>query len=331
MNDGVNDIQTAINEIGAGDVIMVSSGSFGGATVLIDGKTNFAIICPIRGQGTICELAGGRALTIGSTSTGSITINSLQIEGLLTCSGTGNNYLTNCQMINGITMTGTTGYYFFKSCDIAGVITVPYNFAGLLAFNQCNFAGATFALGQFSANQVQFALSLNLPTARPENATYGASNADTSQFITTNTDLLSVSNGLGYAGQVLSSNGANSVFWAVPSAPAINFINIQTYTYSGPYDYPLVVSEQGSIIMVNVGGGVGSAVINFSQFQDLLPNGFYCFIKNTSEAEHEITITYRSTGVAGATGGQIYAGNYVTLSNAAYCIITIQNNLMYLS
>jgi hypothetical protein len=214
VNDGINDIQAGIDAAVAGNTVMVSSGSFGGATVTIDGKSNIAIICPIRGQGTICELATGRALTLEATSSG-ISINALQIEGLLTLSGTGNNYFTNVQPVGGITITaGAVGSYFFNSCEIAGLITVPNTFAGLLVFTQCNFDGATFSLLNPSPLQVQFGLSVNLPVTRPSNATYGSSNVDTTQQITTNTKYISVNGSVGATGQYLASNGSSSsAFW----------------------------------------------------------------------------------------------------------------------
>lgn len=215
VNDGDNDIQDGINSATAGDAVYVSAGSYGGSTVLINGKSNIAIIAPPRGQGTICELAGGRGLTIGSTSTGSITISNLQIEGLLTLAGSGNNYLTNIQAQGGITIpAGTTGNYFFNSCEIAGLITVPNTFSGVIVFSQCNMAGATYALSNVSALQVQFALCTNLPTSRPTNATYGSANSDTTLQITTDTKYIRVSGDVGTAGQVLTSGGSGSTaFW----------------------------------------------------------------------------------------------------------------------
>jgi hypothetical protein len=213
INDGYTDIQTGINNATAGDVISVSSGSFGGADITIANKQNIAIICPYRGQGsTICELAGGRGLSIANTSS-TITINSLQIEGLLTLGATGNNYFTNLQCLGGITISaGATGNYFFYMSEIAGVITVPNTFAGVLFFSECNFAGASFSLNNVSPLQVQITQSLNLPTSRPVKATFSANNADTSQQITTNTKFLNDSQT--NSGKYLSSDGANGIVWS---------------------------------------------------------------------------------------------------------------------
>ena len=214
VNDSITDIQTGINQADSGKVIMVSMGSFGGDTVTISGKSNVAIIGPDRGQGTICELSGGRGLTLGSTSTG-ITIANLQIEGLLTLAGSGNNYFTNLDCLGGITISsGATGNYFFKNCGITGSIIVPNTFLGVIAFNQCNFAGATFSLNNQSPLQVQIVLALNLPLARPTNATYGLANSDTNLHITTDTRYLRVNNSVGVSGQILYSGGSgNSTYW----------------------------------------------------------------------------------------------------------------------
>ena len=225
INDGVSDIQTGINNATQGDVINVSSGSYGGATITINNKQNIAIICPYRGQGsTICELAGGRGLTIANTSS-TITINSLQIEGLLTLGATGNNYFTNLQCLSGITVSaGATGNYFFYMSEIAGAITVPNTFAGVLFFSECNFAGASFSLNNVSPLQVQITQSLNLPTSRPVKATFSANNADTSQQITTNTKFLNDSNT--NSGKYLSSDGVNGIVWStLPSGSGLSATN----------------------------------------------------------------------------------------------------------
>jgi hypothetical protein len=87
VNDGVTDIQAAIDAATPATQILMSPGSYGGSTVTIDGKSNIAIIGPTRGQQTICELAAGRGLSLEATSTGAITIANLQIEGLMTLAG----------------------------------------------------------------------------------------------------------------------------------------------------------------------------------------------------------------------------------------------------
>jgi hypothetical protein len=189
---------------------MVSAGSYGGSVVEINNKNNIAIICPNKGQGTICELVGGRGLTIGSTSTGSISISNLQIEGLLTLSGTGNNYFTNCDCIGGITLGATSGNFFFQNCAIVGLITVPNSFGGIISFIQCNFNGASFSLNNGSAQQVQIVLCANLPNVRPTNAFYASTNSTAAGVITTDTNYIRLSNSYGDPGQILTSRGAET-------------------------------------------------------------------------------------------------------------------------
>jgi len=151
-------------------------------------------------------------------------------------------------------------------------------------------------------------------------------------YLGANTPIFPYNGSAGSAYQVLTSSGeGGALFWSTPPVPAINFINITTSTASSVYQYPLVASEQGSIIMVEVTGASGIAGVNFSAFIDNLPNGFYCFIKNISTALNELFITYKGVTVVGATSGQIYAGNFATVTNASYCIITVQDNVMYLA
>ena len=216
VNEGITDIQTAIDSATQRTLIIMSSGSFGGATVTINGKQNIAIIAPARGQQTICELSGGRGLTLGALSTGSISIANLQIEGLFTLSGSGNNYFTELDIQSGITITaGASGNYFFKDCSIAGLITVPNTFAGVIVFNQCNMSGATYSLLNVSPLQVQFALCMNLPVSRPTNATYGFGNSDVNTKITLNTNFIrDTNNSVGTNGYTLYS-GATGVYWDV--------------------------------------------------------------------------------------------------------------------
>ena len=88
VNDGVNDFQAVLTEIGAdqGNVIYASTGSYGGSTLSIEDKVNLGIICPDVGN-TICELTGGRGLSISGASE-RIRITNLQIEGAVTITGT---------------------------------------------------------------------------------------------------------------------------------------------------------------------------------------------------------------------------------------------------
>jgi hypothetical protein len=197
----------------------MSPGSYDGSDVVINNKQNIAIVGVNRGQGTICELSSGRGLTLSSSCNGSITISSLQIEGLLTLAGKKNNYFTSLQCQGGITivqtaLTDPSGNYFFSDCDISGNVVVPPTFSGLITFSRCNMSGATFSLSNLSPLQVQFALCINLPASRPTNATYGSSNSDATLNITTDTTNLRINKSLGTSGQVLTSGGTGPAYWS---------------------------------------------------------------------------------------------------------------------
>ena len=263
VNKGINDIQTVIDTIGTGQVIMISAGAFGGSDVLIEDKRFLTIIGPPKGQQTSTELSNGRGLTIGATSTGSISIANIKIDGLLTLSGSGNYYFTNMDVMGGISVSpGSTGRYFFESSSILGLVSVPNTFAGVIAFSQSNFAGATFNLQNYSPLQVQFALSLNLPVSRPSNATYGTSNADINLDITTDTTYINTTvdgvKDVGAAGEVLTSGGANEpIHWTTPT-PGLCAYGIYKNNYPGYFD------------LAGVGSGTELSWIN-----DLVSNQLY--------------------------------------------------------
>ena len=216
VNDNVTDIQDGINAAVSGNAVYMSPGSYGGSDVVINDKQNIAIVGVNRGQGVICELSNGRGLTLSSSCNGSMTISSLQIEGLLTLAGKNNNYFTSLQCLGGISISqNATGHYFFSDCDISGPVTVPATFGGLITFSRCNMAGATFSLSNPSPLQVQIALCINLPVSRPTNATYGSSNSDASLNITTDTTNLRINQSLGTSGQVLTSGGTTGpAYWS---------------------------------------------------------------------------------------------------------------------
>ena len=264
VNDNQRDIQDGIDAASSGQAIYLSPGSFGGATVTISGKDNIAIVAPPRGQGAICELSGGRALTINSSSS-RISIANLQIEGLLTLASTGNNYFTNIQALSGITIAaGATGNYFFRDCEISGPITVPATFAGLITFAQCNFSGATFSLSQVSPLQVQIAQCLNLPVSRPVNATYGSTNADVALTITldaTVANVETINNSYLYSStgsftslDTTDLTAIGTVSAGIISASTGSFVTIDTtdLTASGTVTADIISASTGSFTTIDV-------------------------------------------------------------------------------
>jgi hypothetical protein len=146
VNDGINDFQAVINEIGAdqGNVIYASAGSFGGATLEITDKGNLGIICPNAGN-TICELAGGRGLSIGGTSE-RIRITNLQIEGATSITGTkGRHIFQSVQFLGGLTIDGVTDssttFMTFTDCEFANQNILISNLTNCtIYFNRCNLS-----------------------------------------------------------------------------------------------------------------------------------------------------------------------------------------------
>ena len=146
VNDGVNDFQAVINEIGAdqGNVIYASVGSFGGATLEITDKVNLGIICPEVGN-TICELAGGRGLSIGGTSE-RIRITNLQIEGATSITGTkGRHIFQGIDFLGGLTIDGVTDssatFMTFDDCEFANQNILISNITNCtIYFNRCSFS-----------------------------------------------------------------------------------------------------------------------------------------------------------------------------------------------
>jgi len=146
VNDNVNDFQAVLNEIGAdqGNVIYASAGSYGGATLEITDKGNLGIICPNAGN-TICELAGGRGLSIGGTSE-RIRITNLQIEGATSITGTkGRHIFQSVQFLGGLTIDGVTDssatYMTFTDCEFANQNILISNLTNCtIYFNRCNLS-----------------------------------------------------------------------------------------------------------------------------------------------------------------------------------------------
>lgn len=144
-NDGLSDIQTEIDSVGAqqGKVVFVTSGSFGGSTVLINDKTNLAVVAPDVGN-TICELASGRGMTISGTSE-RIRVANLQIEGAFAINGTkGRHIFSDCDFLGGVSINGTTDstntYITFTDCGFANQNINISNLTNcVIYFARCSF------------------------------------------------------------------------------------------------------------------------------------------------------------------------------------------------
>ena len=144
-NDGISDIQTEIDNVGSsqGKIVWITSGSFGGATVEIIDKVNMGLIAPDVGN-TICELSGGRGLTISGTSE-RIRIANLQIEGTFNISGTkGRHVFSDCEFLGGVNIDGTTDttatFITFQDCSFSNQNIELLNLTNCIVyFNRCSF------------------------------------------------------------------------------------------------------------------------------------------------------------------------------------------------
>lgn len=148
VNDGVNDIQTVHDDasFGQGDTIFVSSGSYGGSTLSLT-KSNFLILPPPGGIGDICELAGGRGLTISGNDCTRIRIRSLQVEGNTLINGTqGRHLFKDVTFLGTTTITNSTANFItFEDCEFAGTVTIASSVTATIYFNRCSFGGVAIA------------------------------------------------------------------------------------------------------------------------------------------------------------------------------------------
>ena len=142
VNDGVNDIQTVLDEI-AGDsginAIYMSVGSYGGSTVTISNHANVNILAPESPTGVHgCELAS-RGLTISGASTTRIKIENLNIEGAFLINGTeGRHYFKNVIFDSTVTINNATANFItFEQCSFAGGISIASNVTATVYFDRC--------------------------------------------------------------------------------------------------------------------------------------------------------------------------------------------------
>ena len=160
VNQGINTIQSAVDEAGAGDTIYVSSGSFSEGVVIND-KNNISLISPATSSSTLCEILNG--LSIGGTSQ-RIRVSNIQLQGE-TCNlaGAGRHVFSNVvfqgEVGNVLDIDigeNTTNFMTFVNCEFDQycLITVNAAFANVVYFINCNFGGAGLSLLQTAAVQV---------------------------------------------------------------------------------------------------------------------------------------------------------------------------------
>ena len=169
INDNTTDIQIGVNNATQGDVIYISSGSYGGDTLTITDKYNICLSAPST-RSTICELPE-RGISITGTSE-NIRINNLQIKGNSIISGVGRHTLDNCVFTGTIDtpITITIGENVNKFITISNcefdqycTIIVAATFASAIYFINCNISSATLSLLQSQSQQVIFSNCSGIP------------------------------------------------------------------------------------------------------------------------------------------------------------------------
>jgi hypothetical protein len=159
VNDNVQSIQSKIDVVTQGDVIYVSSGSYGETQININNKYNFAIQCPDVGN-TITEVLNG--VNIDGTSE-LIRISNLQVKPSSTTStvikGVGRHYFKNVVFSGSLTQSHvielgklTTKYMTFMNCEFDQYcqITISSQLSAPIYFINCNFGGATITYSNLS-------------------------------------------------------------------------------------------------------------------------------------------------------------------------------------
>ena len=223
VNDGVDDIQAVHDDVsfGQGDVIFVSSGSYGGSTLSLT-KSNFSILPPPTGINSICELVD-RGVTISGVDCTRIRIRSLQIEGNTLINGTLGRHLFKSVTFLGTTTinNGTSNFITFEDCEFSGAITIASNVSATIYFTRCSFGGV--AISSSLVNPLQCIL------------------ADCSGINASQTNLV----GLVFAGRTAFANNVVSQYTS-NSKYVYNLITGATTTFSGSYselrDQPTIPS-----------------------------------------------------------------------------------------
>lgn len=160
VNDGELDIQAAIDAVGAeqGKAIYLSPGSYGGATVTVTDKVNLRIIGPATTSGShLCELSGGRAMTISGATSTRIGLMNFEIEGGLTITGTQGRHYLRDMILGGLVISGSTSNFLvFQNCSFTGPVSVNVPLGTLVYFIQCDFGNQTVTNTSVVPQQVIF-------------------------------------------------------------------------------------------------------------------------------------------------------------------------------
>tara|TARA_R110000868_G_C10972986_1_gene771129 strand:- start:20184 stop:22781 length:2598 start_codon:yes stop_codon:yes gene_type:complete len=214
--DNRDELSTIIASItNQGTVVNISQGSFGGATPLVINKDNIALIAP-PSTPALVEFA----YEISTASTADrIRMRYLSFDADFNAASNRStyNHCTFNENLN-IQTSATAGYMTFANCEFAAgkIISVQNTYASVVYFINCNFDGCSFALNQFSNQQVIFSNCAGF-VSFPTNATYAAINTLTSGYIQNTVTKTLLATGAGSSGQVLTSGGSGGLdTWTTP-------------------------------------------------------------------------------------------------------------------
>ena len=146
VNDGVNDIQTIIDNLAGNNgahAIYMSAGSYSGSLLTISNAPSGMLINgPFNASSTHkCEFIS-RGLTLSGNSTTRVVMCNLEIEGVVTINGTlGRHYFKNVIFGSTVTINNScANFVTFEDCNFAGGITISSNVTATVYFNRCGFA-----------------------------------------------------------------------------------------------------------------------------------------------------------------------------------------------
>jgi len=244
VNDGVNSIQSAVDEATQADTVIVSSGSFGESLSIID-KYNIAITNLSSSGGTICEVLNGLSITNNAEL---IRVSNITFKGAnANISGIGRHRVNNCGFVgtsetplNIIIGQSTELFMTFLNCEFNEYtnITIHPTFQNVIYFINCNFQGATINCNQSLPLQIIFNNCSNLDNLTGNNYTkVGLTTAgtdinlnQTNSYIAGSLNFASGSkiyldSDDGDVGKVIVSNGASGLIWA-PAGGFDSFRNV---------------------------------------------------------------------------------------------------------
>jgi hypothetical protein len=153
------DIQSALNNVSAGQCIKLGTGSYSGSNLTITDKTNFIIDSPPGGSGPLTVL--GQSLTIQGNISTRFRMSNVSLP-TLTINGTeGRHQFLNCVFDNVLITGATLNFLIFRDCSISSTLQIDPLFSGVVFFINCDLSGCVLTLNNSVNQQVIFANCLN--------------------------------------------------------------------------------------------------------------------------------------------------------------------------